>query len=163
SRTIRPGPGPHSRYSTGRSRLAFEYRRCQLRSSIFGITCVVSLLAAWPASAAKSGHKKAAAPEPAAAEPAADEAAAPQAPLTETQKQFRSIEWTQGPAKVKIGGQGEIQVPEGFAYTGSTGAQKLLELMKNPTSGTELGILTDKDLALFLLFEFDESGYVKDA
>jgi uncharacterized membrane-anchored protein len=56
-----------------------------------------------------------------------------------------------------------MQVPEGFAFTGSTGAQKLLELMHNPTDGSELGILTDKDLEMFVLFEFQDIGYVKDA
>ena len=35
--------------------------------------------------------------------------------------------------------------------------------MHNPTSGTELGILTDKDLDIFVLFEFEDIGYVKDA
>ena len=118
-----------------------------VRSSMLGSAFVVTLLAAAPAAAA-----------PAAAEPAAAE---PQP--SETQKQFQAIQWTQGPAKVGIGGHAEIQVPEGFAYTGASGAQKLLELMHNPTSGTELGILTDKDLDIFVLFEFEDIGYVKDA
>ena len=98
-----------------------------------------------------------------AAAPAVAQSAGAEPQPSETQKQFQAIQWTQGPAKVGIGGHAEIQVPEGFAYTGASGAQKLLELMHNPTSGTELGILTDKDLDIFVLFEFEESGYVKDA
>ena len=35
--------------------------------------------------------------------------------------------------------------------------------MHNPTSGTELGILTDDKLDMFVLFEFEDIGYVKDA
>jgi uncharacterized membrane-anchored protein len=116
--------------------------RSSIRLLILGSAYAVSLLAAAPAAAQSAG-----------AEP----------PPSETQKQFQSIEWTQGPAKVGIGGHAEIQVPEGFAYTGATGAQKLLQLMHNPTSGTELGILTDKDLDIFVLFEFEDTGYVKDA
>jgi uncharacterized membrane-anchored protein len=119
---------------------------------------------------AKPAHKKPAAAEPAQGkdEPAAaDESGQgkdePAAPETESQKQFKQIQWTQGPAKVNIGGHADMQVPAGFAYTGSSGAQKLLELMHNPTSGTELGILTDKELEMFVLFEFDDIGYVKDA
>jgi uncharacterized membrane-anchored protein len=130
-----------------------------LRPSILGSVLVVSLLAAGPAAAKRVASK--ASPEP-AAEPAS-ETAAPERPLTESEKQFKSIQWTKGPAKVGIGGHAEIQVPEGFAYTGATGAQKLLDLMHNPTSGTELGILTDKDLEMFVLFEFEDIGYVKDA
>ena len=121
--------------------------RSSSQLSIWGSFFVVSLLATAPAAAAPAAE------EPAGAEPQA----------SETAKQFKAIQWTQGPAKVGIGGHAEIQVPEGFAYTGASGAQKLLELMHNPTSGTELGILTDKDLDIFVLFEFEDIGYVKDA
>ena len=139
--------------------------RSSVRSLILGSLCLVSLLVASQA-AAKPAHKKPAAAEPAAAEaPAADEPAGaePAAPETETQKQFKAIQWTHGPSKVNIAGHADLQIPEGFSYTGSSGAQKLLELMHNPTSGTELGILTDKELEMFVLFEFDDIGYVKDA
>ena len=54
-------------------------------------------------------------------------------------------------------------MPEGYAYTGGSGARKLLELMHNPTDGSELGILTDEKLEMFILFEFEDIGYVKDA
>jgi uncharacterized membrane-anchored protein len=140
--------------------------RCPLRSSIVlsGVV-ILTLSAAWPAAAKKAAKKQAAA-EPAAAEPAAAEPAEPaepERPLTEAEKQLRSIQWTKGPAKVGIGDHGEIQVPEGFAFTGASGAQKLMELMQNPTSGTELGILTDKDDEILILFRFQDIGYVKDA
>jgi uncharacterized membrane-anchored protein len=143
--------------------------RCALRSSVYASlasACVLSLLVGGTAVASKRAHKaeKPAAEEPAAAPPGAGaEPAGEEAPLTESQKEFRKIQWTAGPAKVGIGGHAEIQVPEGFRYTGSSGAQKLLEIMHNPTSGTELGILTDQELELFVLFEFEDIGYVKDA
>jgi uncharacterized membrane-anchored protein len=116
------------------------------------------LLAAAPAFATKA--KKA--PAPPAEDAPADEAAAPKEE-SESQRAFKTIPWTKGPSKVGIGNHAEIQVPEGYAYTGASGAQKLLELMHNPTSGTELGILTDDKLEMFLLFEFEDIGYVKDA
>jgi uncharacterized membrane-anchored protein len=120
------------------------------------------LLAAGPAFATKANKKAAA---PAAAEAPAqgeEEAAAPQEE-SESQRAFKTIQWTKGPAKVGIGDHAEIQVPEGYAYTGASGTQKLLELMHNPTDGSELGILTDDKHEMFLLFEFDDVGYVKDA
>jgi uncharacterized membrane-anchored protein len=82
---------------------------------------------------------------------------------SESEKAFRSIEWTKGPAKVSVGDHAELKVPEGFAYTASAGAQKLLQLLQNPTNGSELGILTNTKLDWFLLFEFEDIGYVKDA
>jgi uncharacterized membrane-anchored protein len=128
-----------------------------LRSSILGTVLVVSLFAAGPAAAKKAASKPA--PEPAVAEPAAE----PEPPLTEAEKQLRAIDWTKGPAKIGIGGHAEMQIPEGFMYTGASGAQKLMELLKNPTSGTELGILSDRNLDMLIMFKFQDIGYVKDA
>jgi uncharacterized membrane-anchored protein len=132
------------------------------RSSIWASVFVVCLLAAGPAAAKHAGTKhgaaKAEAPKEEAEEPAAEEA-----PLTEQQKQFRSVQWTHGPAKVTIGDHGEMQLPEGYSYTGSSGAQKMMELMQNPTSGSELGMLIDKEMVIIIVFRFQDIGYVKDA
>jgi len=123
------------------------------------------LLATSPAFASKA--KKAAAPAakeaPAPADEAQAEEAAPAKQETEADRVFKTIEWTTGPAKVGIDNHAEIQVPDGFKYTGASGTRKLLELMHNPTDGSELGILTDDKLEMFLLFEFEDIGYVKDA
>ena len=71
---------------------------------------------------------------------------------TESQRAFKSIPWTKGPAKVGIANHAEIQVPEGYAYTGASGAQRAARAHAQPErSGTELGILTDdKPLEMFL-------------
>jgi uncharacterized membrane-anchored protein len=127
-----------------------------MRSFTLGSALLVSLLATVPAAAKPAPKAK---PEP-EAKPEAEE---PEAPPSESEREFAKIAWTKGPAKVGVGGHAEIQVPEGFAYTGGSGAQKLLELMHNPTSGTELGILSDTKLEMFVLFEFEDIGYVKDA
>jgi uncharacterized membrane-anchored protein len=39
----------------------------------------------------------------------------------------------------------------------------MLEMMHNPTDGSELGLLTNENLDWFVLFEFEDSGYIKDA
>ena len=133
-----------------------------MRSST--VICAIGfLLAAAPASASKKHSAKKAAPaEP--AEPAeAAEPAEPAKQETEADRVLKSIQWTRGPSKVGIDNHAEIQVPEGFKYTGGAGARKLLELMHNPTDGSELGILMDEDMDLVLLFEFEDIGYVKDA
>src|SRR4051794_3191961 len=56
------------------------------------------------------------------------QAPAPQAE-SEGDKAFASIEWTKGPAKVVVGDEGDLQVLDDFAYTGSAGAQKLMQLL----------------------------------
>src|SRR6058998_4050463 len=70
------------------------------------------------------------------------------------------INWTKGPANLKT--LAEVQVPEGFMFTGAQGTQKLLEAMGNPISGSELGFLAPTSLVWFVVFEFSDVGYVKD-
>lgn len=87
----------------------------------------------------------------------------PAAAADPKEKAFQSIKWTTGPSTVQIGDQAEIKLTEGLKYTGPEGARKMLELMQNPTDGSELGLLTTQELDWFVLFEFEDSGYVKDA
>jgi uncharacterized membrane-anchored protein len=72
------------------------------------------------------------------------------------------INWTKGPAKADLKTMAEVQVPDGFMFTGAKGTQKLLEAMGNPTSGTELGFLAPTSMVWFVVFEFSDVGYVKD-
>ena len=72
------------------------------------------------------------------------------------------INWTKGPAKADLKTLAEVDVPEGFLFTGANGTQRLLEAMGNPTSGSELGFLAPTSLVWFVVFEFSDVGYVKD-
>lgn len=73
-----------------------------------------------------------------------------------------AYQWVDGPNTAAIKSTAEIKVPAGFMFTGSKGAQELLEMMGNPTSGNEVGFLAPTNLTWFVVFEFDEVGYVKD-
>jgi uncharacterized membrane-anchored protein len=81
----------------------------------------------------------------------------------ETTKFLNSLKWTVGPGSAKVGGQAEIKVPEGARFTDAAGTRKMLEMMHNPTNGSELGLLTNDQLDWFVIFEFEDIGYVKDA
>ena len=72
------------------------------------------------------------------------------------------INWTKGPAKAELKSLAEVQVPEGFVFTGPKGTKKLLEALGNPSSGSELGFLAPTSLVWFVVFEFSDVGYVKD-
>ena len=76
------------------------------------------------------------------------------------------IAWIDGPTVGKLGRIAEIQVPEGYRFAGTRGAVRFLELTENIPSGRELGVLIpnvdDDSQFWFVIFEFDESGYVKD-
>jgi uncharacterized membrane-anchored protein len=75
---------------------------------------------------------------------------------------FDGADFLHGPVKAKLGGIGEIQLPEGYAFTGAKGTKKLMEAMGNIVDGSELGFLAPTNANWFVLFEFDDSGYVKD-
>lgn len=96
--------------------------------------------------------------------------AGPLAPVVRAQNEqepqqdplLSSIPWQKGPTTAKIGSLAEIQIPEGYLFGGPADAQKLLQAYGNPTSGKELGWLTPVNHAWFVVFEFEDIGYVKD-
>jgi uncharacterized membrane-anchored protein len=76
------------------------------------------------------------------------------------------IAWVHGPITAKLGNVAEIKVPAGYEFADGAGARQLMELNGNPTNGSELGVVVpasnDKEDNWVILFEFDETGYVKD-
>jgi uncharacterized membrane-anchored protein len=87
-------------------------------------------------------------------------------PSAEEANPLTRIQWQMGPTTGKLGDRAELSVPEGFAFADADGARKLLEATQNIPSGTELGVVIpmgeDADQGWFLIFEFSDSGYVKD-
>lgn len=76
------------------------------------------------------------------------------------------IDWQKGPAIGRLGNVAEIQVPEGYLFSGKEGTQRFLALTQNPTNGNELGVLVpdrnDESGHWFVIFEYHDTGYVKD-
>lgn len=75
------------------------------------------------------------------------------------------IEWTAGPATAELGDRlAKIEVPEGYVFAGGDETRKFMEMTGNPPSGRELGVImpAEEGKNWFLLFEYDEVGYVKD-
>ncbi len=80
-----------------------------------------------------------------------------------TQEQFlASLNWTKGPAKGDMKDLAEIKVPANYMFTGEQGTQKLLRVFGNPTNGRELGLIAPTNLEWFVVFEFADTGYIKD-
>jgi uncharacterized membrane-anchored protein len=72
------------------------------------------------------------------------------------------VKWQTGPCAGKLGGQAQIQVPAGYRFLPEGEAAKFLEALDNICDGDEFGVLAPKDDDWFLVFEFDDVGYVKD-
>jgi uncharacterized membrane-anchored protein len=78
------------------------------------------------------------------------------------QQQQPKINWQVGPTTGKLGDLAEITIPEGYAFADKDGAIKILQATENIPSGRELGVVVSKNASWFMIFEFRESGYVKD-
>jgi len=78
-------------------------------------------------------------------------------------KLYESIRWQTGPCIAKIGANAQINVPDGYQFTGPEGARAWAELTQNPPDASTLGVLMPTEHGdWFMVFEFDPSGYIKD-
>jgi len=80
---------------------------------------------------------------------------------------FSQIAWIHGPEQGRLGDLAILEVPEGFIFAEAEGAEQFMELTENPVAGNELGVLlslpkSETDAAWFVVFSFNDIGYVKD-
>ena len=83
---------------------------------------------------------------------------------------FSKIPWERGPMTGDLGKEAQVRVPDGCLYTGDEGTRQFMELTQNPVGGNERGTVFCRILdgkgetqsTWFAVFEFDDSGYVKD-
>lgn len=96
-------------------------------------------------------------------------AGAPAQPTKEQQEEemkqvlaeVESFGWTRK-GTGKLGDKAQIFIPQGYRFTEGDGARKLKQFFRNPPSDMELGVLTTEGIGHWILFEYEESGYVKD-
>lgn len=72
------------------------------------------------------------------------------------------IDWQEGPTTGKLGDIAEIEIPQGYRFAGKAGAEKVLQLTQNLPNGRELGVIVAQGSGWFMIFEFEDTGYVKD-
>jgi uncharacterized membrane-anchored protein len=118
---------------------------------------LVSLLAlAFPARALAAPPAKKPAPAATAAPAAADLADAPP-PKPE-------FAWKEGPAKIDLGHELDLDLPEPYGYLGMPDAKKLMEKLGNFHNENLVGLVASKkdDAKWLVTIRYEESGYVKD-
>ena len=77
-------------------------------------------------------------------------------------EQVRALNWQAGPTTAHLGSIAQIDIPEGFQFVGKPDAGKFMELIENPSDGSELGLMLHQEDGWFVVFEFSDDGYVKD-
>ena len=73
---------------------------------------------------------------------------------------MQSLNWVQS-GTAPIGNTAQFEVPEGYALLNPSDTKKLMELMKNPSHGTEY-LISPSDMSWFAVLEYEQTGYVKD-
>src|SRR6266566_9539070 len=80
--------------------------------------------------------------------------------------QLEKIPWAKGPSKGQLGSEASITVPVNCLFTGVNGVRAFMEATQNNASGKERGVVLCPGNATsetwFVLFSYDESGYVRD-
>jgi uncharacterized membrane-anchored protein len=75
------------------------------------------------------------------------------------------LDWQPGPLLAAVGDDlAEIRIGEDYVFLDAENTRHLMERLENPVSGTELGTVLPRaeESNWFIVFEFDEIGYVPD-
>ena len=75
------------------------------------------------------------------------------------------IDWREGPGTFELGrGEATVTLGQGFVFAGPKDTRKVMELLGNPPSGQEAGLVmpSDENKGWFLIFEYNPVGYVSD-
>jgi len=68
-----------------------------------------------------------------------------------------------GPIQGDLGGIATVDVPEGYGFVGKGGASKFMEMLQNPSDGSEIGVVLSPTKEWFVVFTFSNDGYIKDS
>jgi len=77
-------------------------------------------------------------------------------------KLLNEVQWTKGPATANLGPIAEIRLPKDYIAASGDDTRRLMEAMENPPTGIEVGFVAPQTFKWFVVFEFDDIGYVKD-
>lgn len=75
---------------------------------------------------------------------------------------FVETKWHRGPTEVSLAGVAQLKVPAGYLFADAADTKRLMEQMQNQTSGQESGFIAPEDGEWFAVFEYEDSGYIKD-
>ncbi len=80
----------------------------------------------------------------------------------ETNSPFDEVTWLTGPASAQMDEIAEINIPEGYIFADGHDTRILMEAMGNPASYEEVGMYCPEEFDWFVVFEFEDIGFVED-
>lgn len=75
---------------------------------------------------------------------------------------FEEVTWLYGPSIASMEDLAEIRIPGGYVFANGEDTRLLMEALGNPPSNQEKGMYGPETMDWFVVFEFDEIGYIKD-
>lgn len=72
------------------------------------------------------------------------------------------IKWQKGPSSGALGNLAQVKIPEKYIFASGEDTKLLMEAMQNPVTGRELGFLAPEKAPWFIVFEYDDTGYIRD-
>lgn len=75
---------------------------------------------------------------------------------------LKDIKWQEGPSIGNLSNKAEVRIPAGYVFAGANDTRVIMEELKNPTSGNEMGFIAPAGEDWFVVFEFDDVGYIRD-
>jgi uncharacterized membrane-anchored protein len=76
---------------------------------------------------------------------------------------LQRVKWQTGPATVDLAGIATVKVPKGYMFADASDTKALMEVMQNPSNGTEVGLIAPKDFRWYVIFEFVDTGFISDS
>ncbi|MDR0481329.1 MAG: DUF2167 domain-containing protein [Gallionellaceae bacterium] len=80
---------------------------------------------------------------------------------SQIEQELSKLQWQKGPTKGVIGSKGTIDVPQDYVFLDEANTRKFIVLMGNPPRSDSY-LIAPKTLKWFAIFEFDDTGYIKD-
>ena len=78
------------------------------------------------------------------------------------QSTFERVQWQKGPSIAELGKVAKVNISSDYLFADANDTRLLMEAMQNPPSGAELGFVAPDEFDWYVVFEFDELGYIKD-
>lgn len=83
-------------------------------------------------------------------------------PTPDAWSMYENVSWQRGPSVGQLGINAEVKIPEGYLFANARDTRTLMEATQNPISNSELGFIALANEDWFVVFEFDDVGYVND-
>lgn len=75
---------------------------------------------------------------------------------------YDGVNFQKGPSVGELGVNAQVKLPEGYLFAGAKDTRTIMEANRNTISNREMGFVAPSDDTWFVVFEFDDVGYVND-